>query len=178
MPERDVLTVTLMVLVVLGFFISVLLFYLRGRSLEDSLRRIETSLKEMPEIRTLSEKISNLDYVLRQIDFSEAETHLAELKAIAARVEIALADAGPRYEAVAPVVTSGSERLVDLVERKLYNLGYESVVIVSNLQDLEKEPWEIHVEATRRGGAFKGYLKIQNGSVQEVRLLPALEMFP
>lgn len=176
MPEREVLTVTLMVLVVLGFFISVLLFYLRGRSLEDSLRRIETSLKEMPEIRTLSEKIADLDYVLRNLDFSEVESHLAELKAIAARVEIGLQE-GPRYEA-APVVAAGNERLVDLVERKLYNLGYESVVIVSNLQDLEEEPWEIHVEATRRGGAFKGYLKIQNGSVQEVRLLPALEMFP
>ncbi len=175
MPERDVLTVTLMVLVVLGFFISVLLFYLRGRSLEDSLRRIETSLKEMPEIRNLSEKIGELDHVLRHLDFSALETHLAELKEIASRAEHTLGTAGGLSPSTRP---SSGERLVDLVERKLYNLGYESVVIVSNLTELDEEPFEIHVEASRRGASYKGHLKVQNGSVQELRLLPALEMFP
>ena len=68
---------------------------------------------------------------------------------------------------------------VDIVEAKLYNLGYGRVVIVTDLSDVDSsQPTRVVVEAERGGVVHKGHLTVHGSTVTELDLQPSYTSFP
>ncbi len=70
------------------------------------------------------------------------------------------------------------ERLGDEVKRTLYSMGYDQVVIRTDLAGLAGGEGKVHVEVSRGGVKSKGYLVLRGGSVVETKISPTYEMFP
>jgi hypothetical protein len=70
------------------------------------------------------------------------------------------------------------ERLSDEVKRTLYSMGYDQVVIRTDLAALQGGEGKVHVEVSRSGVKSKGYLVLQGGSAVETKISPTYEMFP
>jgi hypothetical protein len=70
------------------------------------------------------------------------------------------------------------ERLGDEVKRTLYSMGYDQVVIRTDLAGLAGGEGKVHVEVSRSGVKSKGYLVLRGGSVVETKISPTYEMFP
>jgi hypothetical protein len=70
------------------------------------------------------------------------------------------------------------ERLGDEVKRTLYSMGYDTVVIRTELASLAGGDGKVHVEVARGGVKSKGYLVLRGGSAVETKISPTYEMFP
>jgi low affinity Fe/Cu permease len=70
------------------------------------------------------------------------------------------------------------ERLGDEVKRTLYSMGYDTVVIRTELASLAGGDGKVHVEVARGGVKSKGYLVLRGGSTVETKISPTYEMFP
>ena len=70
------------------------------------------------------------------------------------------------------------ERLGDEVKRTLYSMGYDTVVIRTELSSLAGGDGKVHVEVARGGVKSKGYLVLRGGSTVETKISPTYEMFP
>jgi len=70
------------------------------------------------------------------------------------------------------------ERIGDEVKRTLYSMGYDTVVIRTELASLAGGDGKVHVEVARGGVKSKGYLVLRGGSTVETKISPTYEMFP
>lgn len=70
------------------------------------------------------------------------------------------------------------ERLSDEVKRTLYSMGYDQVVIRTDLATLAGGEGKVHVEVSRSGVKSKGVLVLHGGSVVETKISPTYDMFP
>jgi hypothetical protein len=70
------------------------------------------------------------------------------------------------------------EKLADEVKRTLYTMGFDQVVIRTDLASLAGGEGKVHVEVSRSGVKSKGYLVLRAGSVAETKISPTYEMFP
>jgi hypothetical protein len=81
------------------------------------------------------------------------------------------------------VAPSGNS-LSDVVETKLYTLGYQRVIVLSDLSELQNgegggdEQVRVRVEAFKDGAQYKGTLLLQGRSVVELDLTPVYSSFP
>jgi hypothetical protein len=73
---------------------------------------------------------------------------------------------------------TGTERLADEVKRTLFNMGYDQVVIRTDLATLAGGDGKVQVEVARSGVKSKGFLQLTGGSVVETKISPTYEMFP
>jgi len=70
------------------------------------------------------------------------------------------------------------DRIADEVKRTLYSMGFDQVVIRTELGSLVGGDGKAHVEVARSGVKSKGYLVLKGGSVVETKISPTYEMFP
>jgi hypothetical protein len=70
------------------------------------------------------------------------------------------------------------ERLSDEVKRTLYSMGYDQVVIRTDLGSLPGGAGKVQVEVSRSGVKSKGFLVVHGGSVVETKISPTYDMFP
>jgi hypothetical protein len=76
------------------------------------------------------------------------------------------------------LVRTDLEKLSDEVKRTLYSMGYDQVVIRTDLASLAGGDGKAHVEVSRGGVKSKGYLVVRAGTVVETKISPTYEMFP
>jgi soluble cytochrome b562 len=70
------------------------------------------------------------------------------------------------------------EKLSDEVKRTLYSMGYDQVVIRTDLGSLAAGEGKVQVEVSRSGVKSKGFLVLHGGSVVETKISPTYDMFP
>ena len=70
------------------------------------------------------------------------------------------------------------ERIADEVKRTLYSMGYDQVVIRTDLASIAEGDGKVQVEVARSGVKSKGYLVLRGASVVETKISPTYEMFP
>jgi hypothetical protein len=85
---------------------------------------------------------------------------------------------GPVVEIRDHIGKSEVERVADEVKRTLYSMGYDQVVIRTDISSLAGGEGKAHVEVSRGGVKSKGYLVLRGGSVVETKISPTYEMFP
>jgi hypothetical protein len=72
-----------------------------------------------------------------------------------------------------------AETLRELVENRLFGMGYRQVRILSDLPpQVGAEELTVMVECQRDDVVCKGHLVLKNGAVLDVRLSSVLQMFP
>jgi len=155
-----------------GLLIGFLLLYVR-------FARIEELLSRLQEIQTLTEEIRALRESLAGLTVAEVEAHLEEIGRTSRRSVAVLESLHAGVERIEENLgrrRSGSIR--DLVERKFFNQGYSEVSVLTDLDDLDEEPYRLQVEAIRGGITYKGTVVIQHDSVVEATLKPSYEVFP
>lgn len=159
-------SIVLLSCVVAAFFLSWLLFFVRSARLErkfdemDRLLRLSLKSKERerpgaePDVDRLQEVVGGLESRLeRTVEFLES---LRETQA-----------------------ESNSQKIHDMVERKLYNMGYDSVRLAAESSDYSPDqPYRISLEVARRGVSYKGFALVEDGVVVDSRLSPTYSMFP
>ena len=139
---------------------------LRLRALEDRLKAIEQGLQTLRSqlpVTAVQESLETLHGIHDRIG------QLGELSA-AKVVEI---PAQPRAEA------RPADTLRELVENRLFGMGYRQVRILSDLPDRAgPDELTVRVECQREDVVFKGQILVKNGAVLDVRLSSVLQMFP
>lgn len=161
----DLFVIILSSLAVLSFLICFILIYLKTN-------RIENHLMGIRALNTLNAEMRALNAKLSEPDNQMVEDHLTAIQETVLKIE----------EHIALLIKMSckgkEESLRDLIERRLYNMGYERVVIVSSLEDIDEEPFRVQVEAERKGILSKGFVVIQNNSIIEAKLNPITAVFP
>jgi hypothetical protein len=85
---------------------------------------------------------------------------------------------GPVVEIRDHIGKTEVERLSDEVKRTLYSMGYDQVVIRTDLGSLTGGEGKVQVEVSRSGVKSKGVLVLHGGSVVETKISPTYDMFP
>ena len=85
---------------------------------------------------------------------------------------------GPVVEIRDHIGKTEVERLSDEVKRTLYSMGYDQVVIRTDLGSLAGGEGKVQVEVSRSGVKSKGFLVLHGGSVIETKISPTYDMFP
>ncbi len=70
------------------------------------------------------------------------------------------------------------ERVADEIRRTLQFMGYDQILILTDLSSLAGGDGKAHVEVSRGGVKSKGYLVLRAGSVIDTKMNPTYEMFP
>lgn len=155
-----------------GLLIGFLLLYVR-------FARIEELLSRLQEITTLTEEIRELKKAMSQVSSAQIEDHLEGLVHLNKRsVRVMEAVYEETSELNARMTQRQTTSVRDLIERRFFNQGYTAVDILSDLDELDEEPYRVQIEAVRGGISYKGTVTVQNDAVVESTLKPSYEMFP
>ncbi len=154
--------ILLLACVAAAFILCFILSFLRGtrmeRKLEELDRLVRLSLNQREKAKDQSGQLAELRL---------------KMEAIGERVERST-------ETLENIQTTSSESKVekvhDMVERKLYNMGYETVRLTG--EDVDESPYRINLEVSRRGASYKGYALIEDGVIVDSRISPTYAMFP
>jgi hypothetical protein len=146
--------------------------------------RYDQYLREEKEgIQRLNERLQALTDGLEALGLRTVEERLLEIQEVLESIRDGLQR--PLPAASGPTAVEPSEAslrrssLIDIVEAKLYNLGYGKVSVVTDLTGVDsQEPTRIVVEAERNGVAHKGYLVIHGSAVTELEMQPSYTSFP
>ena len=167
------------VLIVVVLVILVVILYSR-------LGRFERYLKRLEGIPLLEDRLHGLAESLDHLEGSNGtarvEQQLSEVQALLVQIRDAL-DSSAQGSREAGVLTHmpipGDWSIADLAERKLYNLGYQEVSIITDLSDVNpNEPIRVVVEAKKDGAIYKGHMTIHGSSMVEMDLQPSFTSFP
>lgn len=155
------------------------------------LARYEAYLKAEKEgMNSLNDRLQKLVDGLEALGTRRVEDQLGDIHEVLAAIRDGLersASAPPAAGSAhalpsAPTILPGHGHklgLVDVVEAKLYNLGYKRVAIVTDLKDADaSEPLRIVVEAERDGALHKGHLILHGTAVTEFEMQPNYTSFP
>lgn len=145
--------------------------------------RYESYMREEKEgIQRLNERLQSVADGFESITTKRLEQQLSDIHDVLERISQGL-DRPTVIPAAPPRSSEGPERpgrsLIDVVESKLYNLGYGRVTVVSDLAEANPdEPFRVTVEADKDGVTHKGHLVIQGSSVTEFEMQPNYTTFP
>lgn len=155
-----------------GLLIGFLLLYVR-------FARIEELLSRLQEIQSLSEEIRELRKTMSALSFAGLEENVEGMREHTRRMDATL-DQSLRQlvELNARFGERRSQAVRDLIERKFFGQGYETVVVLSSLEGDLEEPLRVQLEAVRAGISYKGSVLIENDTVVEANLKPSYEVFP
>jgi len=147
------------------------------------LGRYEAYLRDLQGIQTLNERLRDLVDGLEGLKTRRVEEQLRGVQDLLEQIRNGIQRSLDRPAVVQELVAapSGQPELTihDLVEAKLFNLGYREVVIVNDLDVAEPgEPIRVVVEARKDGAIHKGHLVLKGRSVTEVDLQPVFNSFP
>lgn len=155
------------------------------------LARYEAYMKAEKEgMNNLNDRLQKLVDGLEALGTRRVEDQLADIHEVLASIRDSLdrAPAAPPSSASEGSVVSvpamhAAPRhklgLVDVVEAKLYNLGYQRVTVVTDLSDADaSEPTRVVVEAERDGALHKGHLILHGTAVTEFEMQPNYTSFP
>ncbi len=70
------------------------------------------------------------------------------------------------------------ERVRESIERRLRNLGFQTVAVLADLQAIGPGPTRITVAGTKAGISHKGYVVVEGGRVLEEKMTSSHEVFP
>ncbi len=180
------------------FFVALLVGYVL---VHVRLARFEEHLQKLAGIRGLDDRLRALDDRLAKLAESFDKIRLDRVESHLDRLHDDLEDlreaTGDVQHAVvqipAPVVQatpepvvverspmeSPTQRFLALVEKRLLELGYHDIDVLTDLGrlDLDRDV-EVVVEAQRGGMPVKGRVQVRNGSVRDVALQSVVTMFP
>ncbi len=148
--------------------------------------RYDSYLREEKDgIQRLNERLQALVDSLQALGTQRVESQLGDILEVLEGVREGLGRRGPSGGAAAAADTSVIREIprragiLDVVEAKLYNMGYGKVAVVGDVEDPRAgEPVRVVVEAERDGVIHKGYLVIVGSAVTELDLQPAYTSFP
>ena len=161
----ELFTIILSSLAIVAFLICFILIYLKTNRVENLLTGIRALKTLNAEMRALNERLS-------KPGSQDLEDHLSAIQEMVQKIE------GHLTLLIKMNSKGKEENLRDLIERRLYNMGYERVAVVSNLEEVDEEPFRIQVEAERKGILSKGFVVLQNNSIIEAKLHPITTVFP
>ena len=141
---------------------------------------------EKEGVKNLNDRLQKLVDGLGALGTRRVEEQLGEIHEVLAAIRdgidrgnISAASeqgAGAAPAVLRSAVTGG---LVDVVEAKLYNLGYTRVTVVTDLSEVDaSEPVRVVVEAERDGARNKGHLVLHGTAVTEFEMQPNYTSFP
>ena len=147
------------------------------------LSKYETYLREEQRgVERLNERLQTLAESFEALGTKRVEDQLGDIhQTLEAIREDLQRQAGAAPGADGVVVPAAPRRgtFVDVVEAKLYNLGYDRVVIVTDLSEVDaSQPTRVVVEAERGGVVHKGSLTVHGSTVTELDLQPSYTSFP
>jgi hypothetical protein len=147
-----------------AFLISFVLYFTRSARLEVKLDELDRLLRLVVRDRE------------RPSDGESQEEVRAELHALRSLLETTRGEIGSLRDVGSE---SQFQRIHDLVERKLYNMGYETVnVAAGGDEPAPGSPFRVNFEASRRGASYKGYALVRDGVIVDSRINPIYSMFP
>ena len=143
------------------------------------LSRFEGYLRDLQGIQLLNERLKSLVDGLAALGTKEIEGQLREIQELLDRN---LEQGSRNTEFVFPPGAEGGRgpaSLVDVVESKLYNLGYKRVSVLTDLSEANaSEPIRVSVEAWKDGALHKGSLTLHGTAVIEMDIRSAYTAFP
>lgn len=150
------------------------------------LARYEAYLQAEKEgMKNLNDQLQKLVEGLGALGTRRVEDQLGEIGELLSAIRDGLDRAPASVPAAvgslgdAPVKHRAPAGLVDVVEAKLYNLGYNRVTVVTDLRDADaSEPIRVVVEAERDGSMHKGHLILHGTAVTEFEMQPNYTTFP
>jgi hypothetical protein len=161
------------------FFVALLigfaLLFLRTRS-------TDVWLRELGRLRNAEERLEAIESSLRSLRslplvevLNGIRDDLAEVAVRLERISVPpVATGDPRV-----IPRPNGERVRDQIEAKLFDMGYDTIHILSDLEDISPlEAVTVSVECRRDGIGHKGHLLIKNGAVIEAKLFTVLQAFP
>jgi hypothetical protein len=201
---EEVSTASVVPQIAVGFLLLVCVILLAGLvvNVNKMLKRLSAILRQMEESRDagvgaqMNEAIVQLQSMAVSLDrvamrCDAIETRVAEAASKGGTVgDAGLAQAvtslregidqlrAPVGEIRDRMAKTEVERLGDEVKRTLYSMGYDTVVIRTELGSLAGGDGKVHVEVARGGVKSKGYLVLRGGSAVETKISPTYEMFP
>ncbi|MCA8970829.1 MAG: hypothetical protein KDC95_13630 [Planctomycetes bacterium] len=149
------------------------------------LLRYEAYLEaEKEAMKSLNDRLQKLVDGLEALGTRRVEDQLADIHDVLTGIRDGLD--GRSQVAVAALASAGGETrmhapsgLIDVVEAKLYNLGYTKVTVVTDLSSVDKErPVRVVVEAERDGALHKGHLVLSGTAVTEFEMQQSYTTFP
>jgi hypothetical protein len=164
----------------LQFALTFVMLVVLATLLYRRMARYEQHMREEKEgVLQLNERLQALIESLDQIGTDEIQQQLTESHEVLKRI----ADKLDRPVEVPhhPVEGRGQSAtaLLDLVEAKLYNLGYDKVMVVGDLSEAEPHArTRVVVEAEKDGVAHKGHLVLNGAAVTELEMTPSYQAFP
>lgn len=181
------------------FFVALLVGYFL---LHLRLVRFEEHMQKLAGLRSMDDRLRGIDDRLRLFVDALEKLRLDRIEAGLDRLHEDLEDLGERttdvrhavvqIPAMAPVpVASEAEaaalqppesvgsRIASLVERRLLQLGYGNLNLLTDLSGVRLDhDVEVQVECERGGMPTKGRVIVRNGSVRDVVMQSVSQMFP
>ncbi len=147
------------------------------------LGRYEAYLKDLEGIKTLNDRLGDLVNGLEGLKTRRVEDQIHQIHETLEQIRLGLDRQGERAPVVQEIVQRAAPvptlSLQDIVESKLYNMGFQEVRIVTDLSEVNSdEPLRIVVEARRDGTIHKGHLVLNGQSVTELDVQPVFGSFP
>ncbi len=138
------------------------------------LSRYESYFRDLHGIPTLNERLAALVEGLEGLKTRRVEDALIEIQQVLESIREGLGNVRP-----VEIPRPSRPHLIDLVEAKLYNLGYEQVSVITDLTDANSiEPLRVVVEARKDGATHKGHLILHGTSVISLDLQSVFTSFP
>ncbi|MFQ5506760.1 MAG: hypothetical protein ACE5F1_18470, partial [Planctomycetota bacterium] len=136
--------------------------------------RYEKYLRDLEGIQTLNERLKSLVEGLEGLRTRRVEDRLASIQDVLEGIRDGLG----RVRSV-DLPAAPKPSLLDLVEAKIYDLGYTKVKVVTDLSRASSvEPLRVVVEAQKNDTTHKGHLILHGSSVVELDLQPVYTSFP
>lgn len=147
------------------------------------LGRYEAYLRDLQGIKTLNDRLGDLVDGLEGLKTRRVEDQIHQIQETLEQIRVGLERQAGRAPVVQEIVQRAAPvpilSLQDVVESKLYNMGYQQVHIVSDLSEANsEEPLRIIVEARKDGTIHKGHLVLNGQSVTELDIQPVFGSFP
>lgn len=147
------------------------------------LGRYEGYLRDLEGIQTLNDRLGDLVNGLEGLKTRRVEEQIQEIHETLEQIRLGLERQGERTPVVQEIVQRAAPAptltIQDIVESKLYNMGFQEVLIVTDVAEAPKgEPLRIVVEARKGGTIHKGHLVLNGQSVTELDVQPVFNSFP
>jgi len=147
------------------------------------LGRYEGYLKDLGGIKTLNDRLGDLVSGLEGLKTRRVEDQIQEIHETLEQIRLAFDRRVDRAPVVQEIVQRAAPAptisIQDVVESKLYNMGFQEVLIVTDLSESTgEEPLRIVVEARKGGTIHKGHLVLNGQSVTELDIQPVFNSFP
>ncbi|HMQ21357.1 MAG TPA: hypothetical protein PKE00_02645 [Planctomycetota bacterium] len=150
------------------------------------LLRYETYMEAEKEgMKNLNDRLQKLVDGLEALGTRRVEGQLSDIHELLADIRDGLESRSQQVvmqaQTSSPEVARSrpSQSLVDVVEAKLYNLGYSRVSVVTDLSKVDAHgPVRVVVEAERDGALHKGHLVLNGSAVTEFEMQQSYTTFP